>query len=492
MRKVELLKSAQPLYDDDQLAELSSAIDFAAEKHTGQKRKSGEPYIIHPLSVAALLVDWGMDIDTVIAGVLHDILEDTPTSINDIESYFGRDVAFLVDGVSKVSKARSGMRHIHSYLPETKDNLTKLLIAVGEDVRVIIIKLADRLHNMRTLKHLSPEKQLKIAHETIEVFAPLADRLNMGRVRVELEELAFHYIDPQRYNHLLRELRSRVGKSKRQLEKVRRTVEKRLKDEKISFHMDGRIKSVYSLHKKLTKVGNIDDIYDLIALRIIVPDVDTCYLVLGELHGLYEPVTERIKDYVSRPKRNGYQSLHTTVITPDGQHVEFQIRTDQMHEYAERGLAAHFHYNEQKMTDAYRQGQIAEMPTELSWMLDLHEAATELSKGHDVDLSALKIDLFGNRIFVFSPRGDIYDLPLGSYPLDYAYRVHSDIGARSTGFLINGKMEPFDYKLQDGDRIEVITKKTARPKREWLETATTSHARNKIKAQINRNRKTAH
>lgn len=486
MKKVELLKLAAPLYDEDQLAELSSAIDYAAEHHAGQKRKSGEPYIVHPLAVAATLIDWGMDIDTVIAGVLHDVIEDTSATTDSIESLFGRDVAFLVDGVSKVSRARSGMRHIGSYLPETKDNLTKLLIAVGEDVRVIIIKLADRLHNMRTLKHLKPAKQQKIASETLEVFAPLADRLNMGRVRVELEELAFHYIDPPRYEYLLRELKSRVGKSKRQLDKVRRTVSKRLRQEKIQFHMDGRIKSVYSLHKKLSKVASIDDIYDLIALRIIVPDIDTCYLALSELHSLYEPVTERIKDYVSRPKRNGYQSLHTTVLTPEGQTVEFQIRTDQMHEYAERGLAAHFHYNEQKMTDAYRQGKIAEMPAELSWMLDLHEAATELSKGHDVDLSALKIDLFGDRIFVFSPKGDIYDLPLGSYPLDYAYRVHSDIGASASGFLVNGKMVPFDYLLRDGDHVEVIVRKNARPKREWLDTTATSHARNKIKAQVNR------
>ncbi|NCU30290.1 bifunctional (p)ppGpp synthetase/guanosine-3',5'-bis(diphosphate) 3'-pyrophosphohydrolase [Candidatus Saccharibacteria bacterium] len=486
MKKASLLELAKHLYDDDQLADLSSAIDYATELHAGQKRNSGKPYVSHTISVAAILVDWGMDIDTVIAGVLHDTIEDTDTNIDNLESLFGRDVAFLVDGVSKISKARAGMRHINSYLPETKDNLTKLLIAVGEDVRVIIIKLADRLHNMRTLKHLSPEKQQKIASETLEVFAPLADRLNMGQVRVELEEIAFRYIDPLRYEYLQQELKRRVGKSKRKLDKVRRSVEKRLKQEKIQFQMDGRVKSVYSLHKKLSKVDSIDDIYDLIALRIIVSDVDNCYLILSELHSLFEPVTERIKDYVSRPKRNGYQSLHTTVLTQDGLHVEFQVRTEQMHEYAERGLAAHFHYSEQKMTDAYRQGKIAEMPAELSWMLDLHEAATELSKGHSVDLSSLKIDLFGNRIFVFSPKGDIYDLPLGSYPLDYAYRVHSDVGASAAGFLINGKMMPFDYLLQDGDCIEIITKKTAKPKRDWLDTAATSHARNKIKAQINK------
>lgn len=484
MKKRELLKLAEPLYGDDQLAELSSAIDFAADNHANQTRRSGEPYIVHPLAVAGILVDWGMDIDSVLAGVLHDTIEDTTLSIDDLESLFGRDVAFLVDGVSKVTKARKGMRHINSYLPETKDNLTKLLIAVGEDVRVIIIKLADRLHNMRTLQHMPPDKQQKIASETIEVFAPLADRLNMGRVRVELEELAFRYLDPQRFRQLEQELKNRVGKNKRRLDKVRRAVEHKLADEKIIFHMDGRVKSVYSLYKKLRKVNDIEAIYDLIALRVIVPDIDTCYLVLGVLHSLYEPMTERIKDYIARPKRNGYQSLHTTVITPDGQHVEFQIRTEQMHDYAERGLAAHFHYNEMKMTEAFRKGQIAEMPTDLAWTLDLHEAASELSKGNEVDFEALKIDLFGDRIFVFSPKGDIYDLPVGSFPLDYAYRIHSDLAAKTSGFLINGQMKSFDYRLQDGDRIEVITKKTAKPKREWLSTAATSHARNKIKSQI--------
>lgn len=488
MKKRELLKRAELLYDETNLAELSSAIDFATERHATQTRKSGEPYIIHPLAVAGILVDWGMDIDSVLAGVLHDTLEDTTTSIEELESLFGRDVAFLVDGVSKLGKARAGMRNLSSYLPKTKDNLTKLLIAVGEDIRVIIIKLADRLHNMQTLEHMPTDKQQKIARETIEVFAPIADRLNMGRVRVQLEEIAFSYLEPGVYRSLEQQLKNRVGKSERSLKKVRRAVDTELKKEKIPYAMDGRVKSVYSLYKKLKKVSNIDDIYDLIALRIIVDDIDSCYLVLNVLHTLYEPMVDRIKDYIARPKRNGYQSLHTTVITPDGQHVEFQIRTAQMHEYAERGLAAHFHYNEQKMTDAYRKGQIAEMPADLAWIFDLHEAATELSKGHEVNLERLKIDLFGDRLFVFSPDGDIYDLPTGSYPLDFAYRVHSDIGAQAAGFLVNGKMVSFDYLLQDGDRVEVIVKKTAKPKREWLDTTTTSHARNKIRAQLNRAR----
>lgn len=488
MRKRELLRLAEPLYDEDQLAELSTAIDFATDCHAGQKRMSGEPYIVHPLAVAATLVEWGMDIDSVIAGVLHDTMEDANITIDDIESLFGRDVAFLVDGVSKVGKARAGMRNINSYLPTTKDNLTKLLIAVGEDIRVIIIKLADRLHNMRTLNHKSRERQVKIAQETIDIFAPIADRLNMGRLRVELEELAFSYLEPETYRQLKQELKNRVGKSEKRLRKVRQDVDKMLDKEKISHTMDGRIKSVYSLYKKLKKVPDINDIYDLIALRVIVQDVDSCYLVLGVLHSLYNPIVERIKDYIQRPKPNGYQSLHTTVITPDGQIVEFQIRTEQMHDYAERGLAASFHYNEQKMTDAYRKGQIAEMPADLEWITDLQDAAAALGSGEEIDVEDLKIDLFGNRIFVFSPKGDIYDLPDGAYPLDYAYLVHSDIGSKAAGFLVNERMVPFDYHLKHGDHIEVITKKTAKPKIDWLEFVMTSHAKNKIKAAVNRTR----
>ena len=491
MKKRELLKLAEPLYDEDQLAELSSAIDYATEKHAGQKRLSGEPYVSHPLAVAGLLVDWGMDIDSVIAGVLHDSIEDTSTTISDIESLFGRDVAFLVDGVSKVGKARAGMRNLNSYLPATKDNLTKLLIAVGEDIRVIIIKLADRLHNMRTLKYKPRDRQVKISQETIDIFAPIADRLNMGRLRVELEEIAFSYLEPETYKKLSQELKNRVGKSEKRLRKARQTVDHTLDKEKIAHVMDGRVKSVYSLYKKLKKVPDINDIYDLIALRIIVEDVDTCYLVLGVLHSLYTPIVERIKDYIARPKPNGYQSLHTTVTTPDGQVVEFQVRTEQMHEYSERGLAAHFHYNEQKMTDAYREGKIAEMPADLAWITTLQEAAAALGSGEEIDVEDLKVDLFGSRIFVFSPKGDIYDLPDGAYPLDYAYTVHSDIGDCAAGFLVNGKMVPFDYRLKHGDHIEVITKKTAKPKTAWLDNVMTSHARNKIKAAVNRSRELA-
>ena len=486
MTREELLATAGQKYDEVPVLVLASAIDYATEKHAGQKRKSGEPYINHPLAVAEILIEWGMDIDTVVAGVLHDTVEDTDATLDELESLFGRDVAFLVDGVTKVSQARAGMRSLDSYLPHTKDNLTKLMIAVGEDVRVIIIKLADRLHNMRTLQFMSPEKQKKIARETIEVFAPLADRLNMGRVRVQLEELSFKYLMPKDFHRTKSLMDSRLKKSQRKLDRVRREVEARLKEEKLVFQMDGRVKSVYSLFKKLDKVGDIDKIYDLLALRVIVDDLSTGYLVLGILHDMYQPMYDRIKDYVANPKPNGYQSLHTTVQTPSGQIVEFQIRTKEMHEYAERGLAASFHYNEQKLTDAYKKGRIGAMPADLSWIRDLQEAAALAGEGKRFDSDKFRMKLFSDRIFVYSPKGDIYDLPRGAFPLDYAYRIHSDIAAHASGFKINGVMKPFTYHLRHGDTIEVLTNKSAHPKPDWRELIITPHAKDKLRLQLSR------
>lgn len=328
MNKRQLLDQAKAHYEEDQLLDLDHAIDFATKAHEGQKRKSGEPYIIHPLAVASTLIDWGMDIDTVLSGALHDTVEDTDATLETIENLFGHDVAFLVDGVTKVSQARAGMRNLENYLPQTKDNLSKLLIAVGQDVRVIIIKLADRLHNLSTLQHMPHDKQLKIARESLDVFAPMADRLGMGRVRMQIEEFAFSYLDPKEYHRLNNIMKKRLGKSTRKLGAVRQEVENELKKHHITSDVNGRVKSVYSLHKKLNKVGgNIDDIYDLMALRVVVESKEDCYKVLGILHGMYQPMISRIKDYIAVPKPNGYQSLHTTVITPSKQIVEFQIRT---------------------------------------------------------------------------------------------------------------------------------------------------------------------
>ena len=452
--------------------QIKQALDFATAKHAGQKRLSGEEYIIHPIAVATILLEWDMDRDTVIAGLLHDVAEDTDTDLKIVEEKFGKEVALLVDGVTKIGKARAGREDITTYLPRTKDNLTKLLVAIGADVRVIIIKLADRLHNLRTLE-----------------FGPLADRLNMGRVRVEIEDLSFKYLAPKRYEKLKNEIETRIGRSKQNLDDVKKEISRRIKREGIKFRIDGRVKSVYSLHKKLTKHNNLDDIYDLIALRIIVEDITTCYLVLGIIHQIYQPLPGRIKDYISRPKPNGYQSLHTTVETPEGQIVEFQIRTEQMHEYAEHGLAAAFHYNEQKLSDTYKTGGLAPLPADLRWIQDLQRAAGKLRSGEKVDFDAFKVNLFSDRIFVYTPQNDIFDLPAGSLPLDFAYQVHSDVAAKAAGFKINGKIARFDTPLKSGDVVEVITRRNVIPHVDWLNKIFTSHARAKLRAQLRKNGK---
>lgn len=489
MDKKTLLKAAEPHYSEEELLELDHAIDMATEAHKEQKRKSGEAYITHPLQVGATLIEWGMDIDTIIAGILHDVIEDTALRLEQIETFFGRDVAFLVDGVTKVSQARAGMRNLDSYLPETTDNLSKLLIAVGQDIRVIIIKLADRLHNLMTLSHMPPDKRVKIARESLEVFAPMADRLGMGRVRMQIEELAFSHLDPVEYKRLKTLMKRRLGKSTRKLGYIRQEVEAELKKNEIAFDMDGRVKSIFSLYKKLKKVDdNIDDIYDLIALRIIVDDKTDCYKVLGILHTLYQPMIARIKDYIAIPKPNGYQSLHTTVLTQSKQIVEFQIRTREMHEYAERGLAASFHYHEQKSTRAYakREKTSSSLPPNLQWIIQLQEVASHLRSGEEISRDQLFIDLFSDRIFIYTPNGDIYNLPEGALPLDFAYRVHSDIGYHAYSFRINGVIHPFDKPLKNGDVIEVVTRKNSKPKADWIDLVTTSHARDKLRSQLNK------
>jgi GTP pyrophosphokinase len=460
---------------------IKRAVEIATKAHEGQFRKTGEPYIIHPLAVKKILEEWGMDEDTVIAGILHDTVEDTKLTLKDIKQEFGESVAFLVDGVTKLSNARDGMRDIDTYLPETKDNFLRLMIALGDDIRVLIIKLADRLHNLRTLSALPPDKQKKIAKESLEVFAPLADRLNMGLLRVEMADLAFKYVDPRRYEEL-KNLIDKYNKSAAQsLKKIEQEVGDALKKEKINFELSGRVKSVYSLHKKLAKHNqNMGEIYDLTALRIIVDDITDCYLTLGIIHSLYTPMGGRIKDYIAVPKQNGYQSLHTTVITKDKRIVEFQIRTKEMHEYAERGLAASFDYNEQKLTENYKEGKIEHLPTNLLWITELQMTAAKLREGKKVDLRKLKLNLFADKIFVYTPKGDIIDLPSGSLPLDFAYRLHSEIGDHVVGVKINGKMSNLNKKLEQGDVVEILTSKNQTPKQNWLDKIMTPHARQKL------------
>lgn len=474
-------KSMVPKTPDSGSKRIEKAVAMAKQAHSGQYRKTGEPYIVHPLAVKKILEEWGMDEDTVIAGVLHDTVEDTDITLDDIRREFGDSVAFLVDGVTKLSTARRGMRDIDTYLPSTKDNFLRLMIALGDDIRVLIIKLADRLHNIRTLSALPPDKQKKIAKETLEVFAPLADRLNMGRLRVEMSDLAFKYVDPRRFEELKDLIEKRNKTAEQSLKKIKQEVSNALKKEKIQAEVSGRVKSVYSLHRKLAKHNqNINEIYDLTALRIIVDDITDCYLALGIIHSLYSPMNGRIKDYIAVPKQNGYQSLHTTVITKDKHIVEFQIRTKEMHEYAERGLAASFYYNEQKVTENYKQGKIKHLPTNLLWITELQMAAAKLREGKKIDLKKLKLNLFADKIFVYTPKGDIIDLPNGAMPLDFAYRLHSEIGDHVVGVKINGKMSNLNKKLEQGDIVEILTSKNQTPKQSWLEKIFTSHARTKL------------
>lgn len=466
---------------DTDTPRVKRAIEVAKMAHEGQLRKNGEPYIIHPLAVKKILEEWGMDEDTVIAGILHDTVEDTDLRLDDIKQEFGESVAFLVDGVTKLSTARNGMRDIDTYLPATRDNFLRLMIALGDDIRVLIIKLADRLHNLRTLSALPPDKQKKIAKETLEVFAPLADRLNMGLLRVELADLSFKYVDPRRFEELKNLIEKRNKSAAKSLKKIEDEISAAMKKEKIEFELSGRVKSVYSLHKKLAKHNqNIDEIYDLTALRIIVKDITDCYLVLGIVHSLYTPMNGRIKDYIAMPKQNGYQSLHTTVITKDKKVVEFQIRTREMHEYAEHGLAASFYYNEQKLTENYKKGKIEHLPTNLLWITELQMTAARLREGKKVDLKKLKLNLFADKIFVYTPKGDIIDLPNGAMPLDFAYKLHSEIGDHVVGVKINGKMSNLNKKLEQGDIVEILTSKNQTPKSSWLDKIFTPHARTKL------------
>ena len=461
---------------------IKRAVEVAKKAHEGQLRKTGEPYIVHPLAVKKILEEWGMDEDTIIAGILHDTVEDTDLTLDEIKKEFGESVAFLVDGVTKLSTARHGMRDIDTYLPATKDNFLRLMIALGDDIRVLIIKLADRLHNLRTLSALPPDKQKKVAKETLEIFAPLADRLNMGLLRVELADLAFKYVDPRRFEELKNLIEKYNKSAAKTLEKIKSEVSGALKKEKIDFEISGRVKSVYSLHKKLAKHNqNINEIYDLTALRIIVNDITDCYLALGVVHSLYSPMGGRIKDYIAVPKQNGYQSIHTTVITKDKKIIEFQIRTKEMHEYAERGLAASFYYNEQKVTENYKKGKIEHLPTNLLWITELQTTAARLREGKKVDLKKLKLNLFADKIFVYTPKGDIIDLPKGALPLDFAYRLHSEIGDHVVGVKINGKMSNLNKKLEQGDVVEILTSKNQTPKSSWLDKIFTPHARAKLR-----------
>jgi len=482
---IQKINTSYPGADTDVVYE---AFEYAKAKHAGQKRLTGEPYIAHPFAVAMILADLELDPDTIAAALLHDVVEDTDTTKADIEKKFGKKVAELVDGVTKLGSID------FSNLPsediqEAKfksmiEDLRKFFLAMAKDIRVVIIKLADRLHNMRTLDALKPADQRRISRETLEIFAPLADRLGMGSIKAELEDLAFKYASPSEYRKMQDLLESGAKERKHYLGKIKKFIETELKNEKIPAEIDGRIKHLYSIYKKLQKVdGNIAEIYDIMAIRIIVDDIEDCYKTLGIIHKHFKPLIYRIKDYIALPKPNGYQSLHTTVFGLDGRITEIQIRTHEMHEEAEYGIAAHWHYNATKAKSAYK-GKASFASTEkLSWVNGLMDWQKNLET--DELAESLNIDFFAGRIFVSSPNGDIFDLPEGATPVDFAYEVHTQVGNRCRGAKVNGIIKNLDYRLANRDVVEILLapkNDKSGPPRGWLDFVVTAKAKQNIRS----------
>lgn len=473
------------LHNKDNLNLIKKAYDVAKKKHEGQFRKSGDPYIQHPVEVAYILATLHAGPDTIAAGLLHDVLEDTDMSKEEMAATFNKDVAEIVDGVTKISKLK--------YMTKEKalaHNHEKLLLAMAKDIRVILVKIADRLHNMRTIQFHSEEKQKRIAQETLDLYAPLAHRLGMYRIKAELEDLSFKALEPEKYAEIAKEISFKKTERDEDVEKRISTVKGLLEKNHINhYDIKGRVKNIYSIYKKIiTKNKTIDDIYDLLALRVIVDSVEQCYHVLGIIHSIWTPLPMRFKDYIAVPKPNMYQSLHTTVVGPAGKIYEIQIRTYEMDQIAEFGVAAHWAYKE-NVEYSHEKEQL-EIVNKLKWYKDL-TTYVENSATED-PLDSIIEDIFSANVYIFTPKGDVYDFPAGSMPLDFAYRIHSDIGNKTVGAIVNGKIVPLSYKLKTGDVVEIKTNKACTgPTSEWLKLAKTSHAKTKIKAFINKKQRDA-
>ncbi len=471
------IKSYNPKADFELI---KKAYYFAEKAHHGQKRKSGEDYIIHPLYVAYYLAEMKLGSITIAAGLLHDVVDDTEVTNEEIQKEFGKEIAFLVEGVSKLGKIK--YRGIQRYV----ENLRKIFLAMAEDIRVILIKFCDRLHNLKTLSYLPPEKQKRIALETLEIYAPLCHRLGIGDLKGRLEDIAFSYAYPKEYKKLINQVKERYEQREKYLKKVRRVIEKELKKAGVDIiEIHSRSKRYYSLYQKLLRYdNNLDKIYDLVALRIIVKNVKDCYRALGIIHKLWKPLPGRIKDYIAVPKPNNYRSLHTTVFCLDGKITEFQIRTPQMHKEAEFGIAAHWYYTEQKGLVSQIKRFVTKPPEKkLKWVRQLQEWQRETKElSPDEYLKSLKIDFFKDRIFVFTPKGDVIDLPEGATPVDFAYAVHTEIGNKCAGAKVNEKMVALSYSLKNGDLVEIITDKKREPSQDWLKFVKTNMARSRIKS----------
>ena len=462
---------------DDECNQVLKAFELADKAHEGQFRASGEPYIMHPLAVADILAHLQIDHITLMAALMHDVVEDTSYSKEDLEEMFGSEVAFLVDGVTKLNQFQYETKE-----DRQMENYRKMILAMAKDVRVVVIKLGDRLHNMRTLKHMRSDKQKRIAKETLEIFAPLAHRLGIFNVKWELEDLSFRYLEPEKYYDLVDQMKQKRQAREDIVNDTMSQLTKALGEAHIKADIKGRPKHFYSIYKKMKKDNrDLSQIYDLLAVRVIVDTIPDCYAVLGIAHSLWKPLPYRFKDYISMPKSNMYQSLHTTVIGTMGQPVEIQIRTWEMHRVSEYGVAAHWRYKEgNKNGDKDFDQKVAWLRQVLEWQDTSNP--TEL-------VNALKLDVFSGEVFVFTPKGDVVKLPIGSVPLDFAYRVHTDVGHRCVGAKVNGKIVPLDYTLQNGDIVDIITSKTGRPSLDWLNIVGSSESKSKIRNWFKRENK---
>lgn len=458
---------------NDDIDKIVEAYTIAKRMHEGQRRKSGEPYIIHPVSVAVILTELEMDRDSIIAGILHDVVEDTTMSLQDVEERFGGEVSMLVDGVTKLTRIswEGGKEE------QQAENLRKMFLAMAKDIRVVIIKLADRTHNMRTLQYMKPEKQREKARETLDIFSPLADRLGISRIKIELDNLSLAYLEPEAYKKLVDDIDKRKGAREEYIEKIVDDVREKIYGAGISAEIYGRVKHYFSIYRKMiTQNKTVDEIYDIFAIRIIVNTLQDCYAALGIIHEMYTPIPGRFKDYIAMPKPNHYQSLHTTLIGKDGTPFEIQIRTQEMHRIAEYGIAAHWKYKE-----GGTEGINAE-EEKLSWLRQILEWQKEMPDDKEF-LSSIKSDLslFSENVYCFTPDGDVKVLPQGSTPIDFAYMVHSAVGNRMVGARVNEKLVNIDYILKNGDRVEIVTSQNSRgPSRDWLKIAKSAQARNKI------------